>query len=44
MYLAGEGVAEDPEQARHWLELAAAQGHTDAQEQLALLQVTNSHR
>jgi TPR repeat protein len=36
-YLYGDGVAEDEEQARRWLEKAAAQGELDAQATLLIL-------
>ena len=36
-YIKGEGVEEDFEQAKFWLEKAAAQGHSDAQELLSEL-------
>lgn len=36
-YLLGEGVEEDFEQAKFWLEKAADQGHSDAQELLSEL-------
>lgn len=37
MYLRGEGVAEDPKEAAHWLGLAAERGIAPAQHSLALL-------
>ena len=36
-YLYGDGIAEDEEQARHWLEKAAAQGDLDAKATLLVL-------
>jgi hypothetical protein len=36
-YLYGDGIAEDEEQARRWLERAAAQGELDAQATLLIL-------
>lgn len=37
MYLRGEGVSPDPQEARRWLQLAAEQGVAPAQHSLALL-------
>ena len=36
-YLYGDGIAKDEEQARRWLEKAAAQGDLDAQATLLVL-------
>ena len=36
-YLYGDGMTRDDEQARHWLEKAAAQGDLDAQATLLVL-------
>jgi TPR repeat protein len=36
-YSRGEGIARDLAKARHWYELAAAQGDSDAQHNLDLL-------
>jgi TPR repeat protein len=36
-YLYGDGIAEDEDLARHWLESAAAQGNPDAQATLLVL-------
>jgi hypothetical protein len=43
-YLTGNGVERDNERAKHWLQLAAAQGHTRAKKELAQLEQPQSPR
>lgn len=38
LYYAGQGVEKDPEKARYWWEKAAAAGHREARQSLALLE------
>jgi TPR repeat protein len=42
MYLKGQGITKNKEQAIFWLQKAAEQGHEDAQEILSEMQLGNS--
>ena len=44
MYITGEGVERDSGEAQRFWELAAAQGHQGAQQNLAIIQSENARR